>query len=452
MSIVQPIFRHILLPAFETGWKRRRTFRYWRDLERSQWLSAEVLRDMQLQRLRRLLTHAREHSDYYRREWARLGLDARDIRTLDDFVQWPLIGRQTVRANRDAMRTGGRLITKSTGGSTGEPLHFDLDFDSHDRRTAAWHRGYSWATAGPGSKQLHLWGTRLDGHSAALLKDRVYHALHRRHIMSCFDMPPGFAERFAAALDRQRPDAIVAYVNPLYTVARDLELSGRTPTHQPGSIVVGAEKLHTFQRECIERVFGARVFETYGSREFMLIGAECDRHGGLHVTAEHLIVEIVDERGMAISPGEEGEVVVTDLTNRGMPFIRYRTGDRAVAGFDRCACGRGLPLLRRVVGRQLDIIRTPDGRVLPGEFFPHLMKDFAGVQRFQVVQEAADSLRIRLVAPAMAREDRSRLEHAVRSAAGPSLTVRIQDVSDIPLTGSGKLRLVVNEVAAREAA
>src|SRR5262249_25984262 len=145
----------------------------------------------------------------------------------------------------------------------------------------------------------------------------------------------------------------------------------------PRSIVVGAEKLHPFQRELIERVFRAPVFETYGAREFMLIGAECDRHDGLHLTTENLLVEVLDDEGRPAPAGAEGNAVVTDLTNAGMPFLRYVNGDRAVAGFGACPCGRGLPLLRKVVGRRLDVLHTPDGRRAPGELFPHLLKDFA---------------------------------------------------------------------------
>src|SRR5207247_2590258 len=93
-----------------------------------------------------------------------------------------------------------------------------------------------------------------------------------------------------------RPDAIVAYTNPLYSLARALDEKGVKP-YSPKSIVVGAEKLHNFQRVLIERIFQTPVFETYGSREFMLIGAECDHHAGLHLTMEHLLVEVVDDDG-----------------------------------------------------------------------------------------------------------------------------------------------------------
>src|SRR5436190_1770054 len=184
---------------------------------------------------------------------------------------------------------------------------------------------------------------------------------------------------------RYRPDVIVAYTNPLYDFARMLAERGLSP-RPPRSIVVGAEKLYPFQRQLIEKVFQAPVFETYGSREFMLLGAECDRHLGLHLTTENLVVEVLDDEGHPVPDGTEGNVVVTDLTNYGMPFIRYVNGDRAVAGWGNCSCGRDLPRLKQVSGRRLDIVRTPDGRHVPGELFPHLVKVFPQVRRFQVVQ------------------------------------------------------------------
>src|SRR5262249_3239420 len=217
--------------------------------------------------------------------------------------------------------------------------------------------------------------------------------------------------------------------------------------YSPKSIVVGAEKIFPFQRELIERVFGARAFETYGSREFMLVGAECQRHAGLHLTAENLVVEVVDEYGQPTPDGEEGNGVVTDLTNYGMPFVRYLTGDRAVAGFGQCVCGRGLPLLRKVVGRQLDLIDTPDGRTVPGEFFPHLIKDFPAVERFQVVQDALERVEVRLVIRgAWDDEERSRLWAELRRTLGPAIRVDVNEVADIPLTAAGKLRVVVRTI------
>lgn len=447
------IYRNVILPTFDRL-KRRSTFAYWSDLDKSQWLSREELESRQILALTKLLVHAQAHCPYYRDAWSRAGLFAKDLQSLDDFRNWPLIGRETINANREQMKATDRnwkLIAKSTGGSSGEPLHFFLDNVSNDRRTAAAHRGYSWAGAEPGTKQVYLWGAAIGRQSARhRWKEYLYQRwLHRRHMISTFDLSEANVPRFFAELNHYRPEAIVAYTNPLYVFARSLEERGLRP-HAPNSIVVGAEKLHAFQREVIERVFRAPVFETYGSREFMLIGAECEQHCGLHLTMEHLIVEIVDDEGHPVPSGQEGNIVVTDLFNYGMPFVRYVTGDRGVAGFDSCGCGRGLPLLREVVGRQLDVLTTPDGRTVAGEFFPHLMKDFRSIRRFQVVQDCPEEIAISLVIDAHWTESQRRqLTDTVRETVGPLASVIVHEVDDIPLTHAGKFKVVVNNCAPR---
>jgi phenylacetate-CoA ligase len=440
--------RRFAIRLYEGGVKRRPIFRYLGNLERSQWWEPERLMALQLDALRRLLLHAAETCPYFTAEWRRRMLVPESLRSLDDFQRWPMLDREVVQANRESMRTTRpdiHVISKATGGSSGVPLQFYLDTGSYDRRMAAWHRGYAWAGAAPGTKQFYLWGVPLGvGSLRTRWKLHLYDALYRRIIASCFELSEATAQSFLDRLNRTRPDVIVAYTNPLYAFARILRERGLVP-FSPKSIVVGAEKLHDFQRAEIEAVFRSKVFETYGSREFMLIGAECDRHTGLHLTSEHLIVEVLDDAGEPVPDGGEGNVVITDLYNFAMPFIRYANGDRAVAGFDACTCGRGLPLLRKVVGRRLDVITTPDGRKIPGEFFPHLVKDFEAVRRFQVVQVAPDRITVQLVVNGDWRAaHESQLRQAIAAVTGPSVTLDLQRVDQIPLTAAGKLMVVVN--------
>lgn len=442
------LYRHLVIPAYESGWHRRRTFRYLRELETSQWLPADELRRQQSTTLRRLLIHSSETCPYYRDEWERLTLNPRSINSLADFTRWPVISRETIQANRMKMRSvqpGLKLIKKATGGSSGVPLQFDLNHDSNDRRMAASHRGYGWAGADVGTKQFYLWGGTVGKQSRwKQWKDRLYHLLYRRQVANSFGLSDENAIEYLARLNRYRPDAIVAYTNPLYHFARVLEERGLKPW-QPIAIVVGAEKLHGFQRQLIERVFQSPVFETYGSREFMLIGGECSEHAGLHLTMENLLVEILDDEGNATPVGEEGNVVVTDLTNFGMPFIRYANGDRAVAGSDTCHCGRGLPLLKQVVGRRLDTLHTPDGRLVPGEFFPHFLKDFSVVRRFQVVQHALDDVELKVVCRgSWGAGERDAMICEIESLLGEAVGFRVTEVDEIPLTSAGKLRVVVS--------
>jgi phenylacetate-CoA ligase len=441
----------LLIRGYEGGWHRRRIFRYWNELEKSQWLSRDALLALQFDRLRQFLLHVQATSPWYGDTWRFGGLDARAVARPEDFLRWPVIDRDTVRTHRMAMRTtapGVTLMAKATGGSSGVPLQFDLDMDGYDRRIAAWHRGYNWAGAAPGTRQWYLWGVA--PHSAgswAHRKARLYDRLYRRTTASCFELSDANVLPFLASLRRTRPHVIVAYTNAIYTFARMLESRSLVP-FSPGSIVVGAEKLHDYQRETIERVFQAPVFETYGSREFTLMGAECDQHTGLHLTAENLIIEVLDDDGQPVAPGTDGNVVVTDLTNLGMPFIRYATGDRAVARDGACPCGRALPQLARVTGRRLDMLTTSDGRRLPGEFFPHIIKELASVQRFQVVQERRESVTVRLVAPAWREADAAWLRAEVAAVVGTALHVDIEVVSEIPLTAAGKLQVVVNRIDA----
>lgn len=449
------LHRHILLPAFETVIKRRRTFAYWNELERTQWLAPAEIQALQLAALRRLLSHAWESCPFYRQEWDQRGLHPRQLGDASDFLRWPVVDRQTIRQHRPRMRASKpalRLITKSTGGSSGMPLQFDLDLGSNDRRTAAWHRGYAWAGAAPGTRQLYLWGVPLAQRSVrSRVKDHLYRALYRHRVVSCFHTAD-LARRFTAELDGYRPQVVVAYTSPLYEAARWLEATGRRPAHQPAAIVVGAEKLHSFQRELIEKVFRAPVFETYGSREFMLIGSECERHSGLHLTAENLLMEVLDDDGLPARQGVEGNVVITDLYNYGMPFIRYANGDRAIAGWSECECGRGLPLLQKVVGRRLDVLVGSGGRLIPGEFFPHLVKDFHAVSRFQVIQEEPNRVRFSLLADGMTDADRTALEQLVRGAMGAEVRVDFEPMLRIPLTSTGKLQVVINRVPPKRAA
>jgi phenylacetate-CoA ligase len=447
MTMLGTLYRRVLIPGFETIWHRRSTLRRLKKMEQSQWLSLEEHRTRQLVALRELAAYTEAHCPYYREAWRELGLSAAELKTLEDFRRWPILERETITANRFDMRAqvpGLKLIKKATGGSSGVPLQFDLDWASNDAKMAAWHRGYAWAGARLGTKQFYLWGGAIAKQSLRQRwKEAIFHWLYRRKIVSSFRMSDEHVGWYLGQLNRHRPDAIVAYVNPLYQFARLLEERGERP-FSPGTIVVGAEKLHDFQREVIERVFRSRVFETYGSREFTLIGAECEKRAGLHVTMENLLVEVVDDDGEPTTEGEVGNVVVTDLTNFGMPFFRYRIGDQAIAGWGECSCGRGLPLLCSVKGRQLDVIETADGRLIPGEFFPHLLKDFSAVRRFQVVQGTRTEVTLTIVARNdWTPSDKHRISTEATAVLGPAVNFRIELVNDIPLTAAGKQRVVV---------
>ena len=199
------IHRHVLLPAFETLFKRRKVLSYWAQLERSQWRTRKQLEAIQFAALKRLIEHAWGNCPYYGQEWKRLGLHPSHLKATTDIARWPVMDRDIILQNRGAMRAmkpSMRLIVKTTGGSTGLPLQFDLDHNSNDRRVAATHRAYGWAGAAraPSSSisgELPLGARAL----RARVKDYLYHRLHRRHVVSCFAMDDALADQFAVELD-----------------------------------------------------------------------------------------------------------------------------------------------------------------------------------------------------------------------------------------------------------
>ncbi|MFN3712168.1 MAG: phenylacetate--CoA ligase family protein [Alcanivoracaceae bacterium] len=440
------LFRRFLYPLYEQHLRRRDTLRQMGEIDSHDDWSGEVLRQYQLQRLRSLLAHARDQVPWYQDQFRQCGLIPEDVTDVAQLSVLPVLTKAVVRDHYQdliALNWRGRTFSKRTGGSTGEPFRFEMTRDDYQRRMAVMWRGYGRAGARMGRRTLYLWGADiLPGNSLGAVKNRLYHALFQRRMLNSFEMNRDNLVQYEQAIRRYRPEVIVAYVTPLYELARHLVAAGRT---LPGAeaILTGAEPLRDVQRELIAKAFSAPVYNTYGCREVMLIGSEAPGVDGMLVNADQLLVESVDQQGRAVTEAP-GRLLLTDLHAEGMPLIRYANGD-VVTVASTPAPGFAWPRLRTVEGRQLDLIRTPDGRMLPGEFFPHLLKDIPGVERFQVVQPRLDALSIRIVAgPSFDHATELLLTGVLRRHLGEQMRISIECVSDIPLTAAGKLRVTLS--------
>lgn len=447
MSLYEPLFRKVLFPAYESGLRRRRTLSYLREYERDQWLTREQVHALQWAKLQRLVAHCWNEVPYYRERWSEAGVRApADIATPDDYARLPLLTKADIRANFERMISPAHrdgLLYKTTGGSTGEPFRFGYTRESYERRIAVMWRGYGWARARLGQRTLYLWGTSLGQQKA---KDRLYHAAFNRRVLNSFVMSESNMAGYADAIDAFRPEVIVSYVGPLVRLAEWLQANGRR-IHQPLRVLGAAEALLDHQRSTIERVFGCPAFNTYGCREFMLIASECEHRTGLHLTADHLKVELVQP---ALDPAGAGELIVTDLHNYGMPMMRYVNGDLATASNTQCACGRGLPMLARVDGRKLDALYTADGRIMPGEYVVYAFLYAKGVKRYQVVQKRLDALEVVIVRDVDFDDSTIDLVRGeLRKVLGDGIALDFRFVDEIPLTASGKLRVTVSELASQ---
>jgi len=449
MSIYGSIYRKAVWPLY-AALRGQNTPRLLQSADQRQWLTPHHLAEFQFGELQQLLRHAATQSPWYCERFAKFGLTPEAIGSLSDFKKLPLLTKDEIRQNRKQMLVAnyrGCGYSHNTGGSTGAPLQFYVSRNSYEWRMAMSLRGYGWAGCADGDRQFYVWGQPI---GTPPLKQRLKNRLHmeilRHRIFSSFQFSNAGMVECIRQLNAFRAVTVIGYTNALCILAQYI-LDHKIAIAPPHAVITAAEGVNSLQRETIEQAFGAPVFASYGCREFMLIAMECEQHHGLHLNVDNLLVEVLVD-GRPAADGEVGEIVITDLHNFGMPFIRYKIGDMGVLTNRQCPCGRGLPLLERVEGRMLDVIRTPDGKILPGEFFPHLMKEFRSVRQFQVIQKELHELQIKLVlAPGDSTADLQCMRTEVQRVAGDVLHVTYEIVPDIPLTTSGKFRVTVSEIA-----
>jgi phenylacetate-CoA ligase len=441
VSLYSHVLEHVLQPCFDFV-SRRHHSHYRRLLEQSQWWSRDELLAFQQKELHALLRHAFASVPYYQKVCAGAGVRLEDIRTLDDFARLPILTRADVNANQAELCSRaykGELVPHATGGSSGMPVRFYMGWDSYDWRTAAARRTYSWSGCRFGEPSAYLWGAPVGRQSTwARLKNGISERLKNWRIFPTFSHTPDTWRQIYRSLVRYRPKFIVGYVSSLeafvgFLRERNLALDGVR------AVIATAESLTEPSRERIIKAIGAPVFNTYGSREFMSIAGECEQHDGLHINCENLLVETCRS-----ADGDPSQILITDLHNYAMPFIRYAIDDAGVMEERPCACRRGLPRLAVVEGRVVDVLRTAGGRVVSSLFWAHVFKDIPEIVEYQVVQKKPDLLEIAAVLSApLSESSRALLNSEFKKVLGNMLQIHIRQVDQIPRLPSGKRRVVV---------
>jgi phenylacetate-CoA ligase len=391
----------VLSPAWERV-RGRPTMTHLEFLEETQWLTPVQIERIQLDKLRALLAYAKKNVPYYRELFGKLGFDASDVRTRDDLGGLPILTKDIIRERYDDLLDPahrGLNLKKGTSGSTGMPLKFEYSRESYAWREAMKIRGYRWAGYRVGHPTFYYWAQVYAlPQGAQGLKIRLDRALKRETFIDSMKQDERSMLAAVDLLRRTRPQTIVCYTQSCAQFARFI-LDRGLRDWDDIPVICGAEAVLPADRAVLGRAFGPDVFETYGSRETMLMAAECCAHDGMHLSEENLFLEIVRD-GAVAPPGESGEVVVTDLHNYGMPFIRYANGDLGVMGSDEpCSCGRGLRKLDRVEGRRADTLRDGQGNSVPGIVFHVLFSDSRQevIKQFQAIQHKTGDITFKVV-------------------------------------------------------
>jgi phenylacetate-CoA ligase len=417
-----------------------------RELERTQWLDRAALEGLQTQRLRDFVQHVAEHTPYYRDAFRQGGIIAADVRSLQDLRRLPLLTKELIRANTERLKsaTAKRLTRFNTGGSTGEPLVFFMGPERVSHDVAAKWRATRWWGVDIGDPEIVLWGSPVElGKQDRIkaLRDRVM----RSYLLPAFAMSEEQMRQYLDEIARIRPRMLFGYASALALLARFAETE-RADMRSLGIEVAftTGETLYPDQRAAIENAFATKVANGYGARDAGFIAHQCP-HGGLHQSAEHVLVELLDESGNPVAADQTGEIVVTHMATRDFAFIRYRTGDMAVAADRPCACGRGLPVLQEVQGRSTDFVYTASGNTMHALALIYEVRDRKGVKAFKFVQAEDLSIELFLVTEPEFRDDTERAIRAgIEKRMGLGTVLAVRRVDGIPPEKSGKYRYVVS--------
>lgn len=429
--------------------KGHTTFRILRDMQRAQWLAPERLQELQEQRLRAMLQCAATNVPYYRDLFRDLRLDVRTLRQSTDLQAIPLLTKEIIRQNLEQLRNiKARRVQKfSTGGSTGAPLMFFLGATRVSSDVAARMRAESWFGVTPVDPEFALWGSPVELSKQDRLRD-LRDRILRTRLLSAFEMSSETMTRYLDEMERQGCRRVFGYPSSIALLCehagrekRDLRKLGVQ------AVFVTAEYLYDHWRSTIAEAFGCPVANGYGGRDSGFVAHECPA-GGMHITADRLIVEIVDDQGKPQPVGHSGEIVVTNLDTPEMPFIRYRTGDVGALAAHPCACGRTLPLLERVDGRKTDFIVAPGGRVMHGLSLIYVLRQIEGIEAFRITQKRLTFFEVEIVRGQQYdpnSEERIREAFSQRLRAPVALQVRYS--GSITPTASGKTRHVISEIS-----
>jgi len=419
-----------------------------RDIAGAPFRPPEEIRENQFRDLSALLRHSETNVPYYRELFGKLGIRSRDIQSWEDFSKLPVLTKDTIRERqKDLIREdvpSDQLRPHFSGGSTGVPLKFFRSREYMVASDAGSYRNLQQCGWRPGEMIAFFWGGNDKLYGMSRLEFEARQFVRRTYQFDPFHSGESDMAVWAKTFRRVRPRAILGYAS---TIARFAEFLDRRKESADGikGVFTTAEKLYQPQREVIERVFRCKAFDCYGSSEVQNIAAECPR-GSMHINADFVVMEVDKATDGGPSP-----LLLTSLKNWSMPFIRYRNEDCGSLFEEQCSCGNNFPLMRLEIARISDNFLFPNGRVVHGEFFTHLMYGSDGIAVFQFHQTAVDEIILSIVPGSGDRQAREeKIQDSIRQIQGLSpghaVRVLVREVDAIPLSTAGKHRFTRSDV------
>ena len=425
-----------------------------KDFHRFAFDTIENIEAHSFQKLKNVLNHAFKSCPYYHELWKEISFDPKYIETPKEIGASPVLTKDMIEENKERMiskKFSPNHLEKSyTGGSSGTPISFFRDRACTSARIGRQLGILELCGYQVGARCGLIWGAHQDLGRAGEgqgLKRKFRKFAQGKETLSCTIMNEEKLKDFHSRLARFRPEVLYGYPNAIVEFANFVNKS-RLPSIPVKVILCTAERLTGEQRKILSETFDAEVFNLYCTREHGCIGFECRRHDGFHLDIGSVYLEIIFE-GRPAKRGEPGEIVITDLLNYGMPFIRYKIGDNGRLSTKPCDCGSNLPLLSKLDGRETDMLYRPDGSMVAGIMLIDMFLDEPAIKAMQIVQETPSTVDLLLVASKGFNKDiKQRAITEMKKYLGHEININIKLVKEIrrnPI--SGKYQEVVCKIA-----
>lgn len=443
MRISNLVTEHLVLPISDllTGYTLSREFRF---LSRTQFWTREMLDAYQNKKLRKLISHSFKNVPFYRELFIDLNIKPEEIQTKEDLKRLPIITKEELKRKRNkhkATNINSRdLILSSSSGSTGEPFQFFSTKASESMLKAAVLRARYWMGYKLGNRYVKL-SMNPRGNFVKKIQDKLNNSLY----LSSQQLTEDSFDKIADNLMQFNPVFICGYPVPLMFLSEQIaKKNGHYPNKALISINTSGSTLSEEIREKIERIFNVKIFDSY-SCEGGTTFDQCEKLHNYHPAEEYAISEFIEDAYTNIDPDKPLRHITTDLHNYASPFIRYDTQDYVVLNDSKpCNCGRKYINIKKIKGRDGDILKTPSGKYLITENFVAYFEWIPEVDQIQVVQEAREKITIKMkVNESFNNEVKTRIYNYWKEYIGNDVDLAIEQVDHIQLTPSGKRRTII---------
>ncbi|WGI17649.1 hypothetical protein [Methanonatronarchaeum sp. AMET-Sl] len=418
-----------------------RKFYYLKRLQRNQWKGLEELRELQNKKLRKIIKFAYENIPFYHDRFREVGVKPQDIKSKRDLKKLPILTKKEIKENFEDIVNPELDLSEArvvpTSGSTGTPLKVVYDQRGDDFSKAVNLRSH----IENGLNFYKKWAIMGDARTVPPQTFFQKFGIFRIQYINLFDD----VEKQVQDLKKIQPDVFTGYPSQIELIAE--YLNDNNDELNIETVFTTAELLDNISRSKISKNFGSDVIDLFGCIEVNRTAWECEEHMGYHMDIDSVAIEFT-KNNKEVSPGEWGDIIYTTLFNYGMPLIRYDVGDRGVPSDEACKCGRGLPLMDKVLGRKGDFIKLKNGKQLSPIPFHLAVKHTKGIEEAKIIQKKKDLIIVKIIGNEnYSKKTNSNIRNKVKEICGKNVDVRVHEVDEIRKDSSGKIRMVKSEIS-----